>query len=231
MDQAAMQNMLMSVGYMVLFAIILRSPERNSFIIFASAVAFAIVYNAFYSTFTHHRIITSMALIIRLAVPLDALWRTAGKRREDRVALMFLGLSLLAGACHPGLKAWGYLEIRTLLTGSVALVCLMTCVEHYRRPFPTRQTYVTHLHLQTVWMTAHVVISAAGPWCLETWERWLLLRWAFIAVSIAVIHQYGFLFRRSNRVVRAGVSAVGQPPFVRRATEQRAPRKGRQFRP
>jgi len=188
--ETSVQNGLAAAGYALLFLLLLRTPRRKDVPLLLIACAFSTIYNIAYDTAIHWRIITSIALFVRVLPPMEACWRCLGNRSDVKAALSVLMTILTVRAFGPDALTTGYLGTRTLLTATAALVCFCISIANACGVFSADRFAARNLVLQTAWMMLHSVFSFTSPWYNATWPRRALARWAFVILMFSIVLLY-----------------------------------------
>lgn len=151
---------------------------------------FAVAFNFAYDLAITFRIVTSMALLFRVLAPIEACWRCIGRRYDCKMALGVLLVVLVTRIFSPDFISMGYLNTRSMVTVSVAIVCLMFSICSRCNMFESDNFYAKHLTIQTCWMVVHSIFSLVAPCYTSSWSKRSLFRWAYVACVVVITLLY-----------------------------------------
>lgn len=193
MDTSVIQDGVLAGVYAFLFFLILRSSARPKLVLMLIACAFSTLYNISYEWAVQHRAINSIALFLRTLAAIEACWRCIEKRSDCKIAMAILFLVVTVRIFSPDFVSLGYLNTRSMVTVSVALVCLMFTACDMCGAFESARLYARHLMLQAIWMLIHSAFSLSVPIYNTSWTKRLAARWIYVAASVGIVLVYRHL--------------------------------------
>lgn len=186
----------MACGYAVLFFSVFQSRFRWTLFLLMACSAVSAMVNLLYDIATSYQPVMVAALVVRLLPPLESCWLVAGNEKHVRHALAVFSFVVIQTCTTPqAISAYPYLTLRTVATIGVACVCLLTSAANFKIVMSSDHMLVRNLHLQSLWICLHSLISLFGGWITQTWPRYIAVRVAYVFAAFAIVYLYVRMLR------------------------------------